>query len=74
VQEALRIDGTRADTLATYALFLAEHAPEAKKQAKAEKYFQMALQASPYDAALQLRYRVFKGEENPEPEPTTTVR
>lgn len=74
MQEALRIDGTRADTLATYALFLAEHAPEAKKQAKAEKYFEMALQASPYDAALQQRYRVFKGEEDPEPEPTTTVR
>lgn len=74
VQEALRIDGTRADTLATYALFLAEHGPGAKKQAKAEKYFEMALQASPYDAALQQRYRVFKGEEDPEPEPTTTVR
>jgi hypothetical protein len=74
VQEALRIDGTRAGTLATYALFLAEHGPEAKKQAKAEKYFEMALQASPYDAALQQRYRVFKGEEDPEPEPTTTVR
>lgn len=73
LKEALRIDGTRADTLATYALFLAEHGPGAKKQAKAEKYFEMALQASPYDAALQQRYRVFKGEEDPEPEPTTTA-
>jgi len=63
IKEALQVDSTKADTLAAYAIILADHFPE--KREKAGQYFQMALQASPYNSNLIQRYQVFKqAEEN----------
>jgi len=65
------VDRTRADILAAYAIFLADHAPN--KRDKALKYFEMALQASPYDWEVIKHYRAFKQGENHDVGPRSVV-
>lgn len=59
VQEALRIDSTRADLLASYAFYLLT-LPERIKEA--EKYYTLAMQANPHNHELRSRYIRFHEE------------
>lgn len=56
LQEALRIDPTRADLLSSYASYLLT-LPERIKEA--EKYYNLAIQANPHDEELKGKYRRF---------------
>ncbi len=54
IQEALRLDRSRGDLLAAYAVFLSNF-PE--RSAEARKYFERALRANPHDQSLQARFK-----------------